>query len=74
MTTIHSTRTLAVCPDCGEPFVWTTDAAVFRCSCPGEEAFLAIFDIYLEHDETWTTDEAGRLVCIQTDITEGDES
>lgn len=60
------TRTLGLCPDCGQPYFWQ-DAATFRCACPGDEGLLAVADIYLEHDETWETDEDGRLVNVQTD-------
>jgi hypothetical protein len=67
------TRTAyAICPDCEQRYFWQSDADAFRCMCPGDEGLLAVADIYLEHDETWTTDDDGRLLIEQTDVTDDD--
>ena len=64
MTTL---RTLALCPDCGQSYLLRGDVFVCTGCATDDRHELAAEDIYLEHDETWTTDDDGRLVIVQTD-------
>lgn len=73
MSTPTTRRALAICPDCEQRYFWQADDDAFRCMCPGDEGLLAVADIYLEHDETWTRDEDGRLLIEQTDEPDDEE-
>lgn len=67
---MNETRTLAECPDCGQHYTQGQDGLFW---CPNYHPFdheggiLAPEDIYLEHDESWTTDALGRLVIVRTE-------
>ena len=64
------TTTLALCPDCGQVYVWDESLSLWTCiGCTGDDWHtLAPADVYLEHNERAVTvvTEAGPTLGIET--------